>query len=337
MKPNVLDVFHGDNKDRPINWSAVVADGFHAVFHKISQGRNEHDPLFVVRIVGAQRAALEIGGYHFLTNETDGATQFRFCYSILRAIHDLPDNFQIAGDYEDYGAKSATPQILYDFLCTALDAGFLPWAYGGNRIRETISNNKEWRNKFMVLVGRGVKLWLAEYGPHENIPLPWYEPNKTIWQWSDTTTEPGIIGHVDVNYCPGDLTALWVNKKASPIAVSNKPAETKPMGDTMSEIDRVLTDAQRYLPFLSPLLGAVPGATGYLALAQTILGAVDNAIKVVQSVEGKSTADAITTVLQHLTPGQPNASSLTTGGTEAGAVDPGAGGPGSMNAGAGNE
>lgn len=209
---NVLDLYHGDNNDRPINWVSVVNVGFiKAVFHKVSQGTSYVDPVFSNRMgAAATIPALKLGGYHFLTNTGSGLDQFNFFINACgKALYDsfIPSTgFQIACDYERSGSTTPTPQIAHDFLCAATDAGYWPWIYGSDLLRETISASTAWRASFSQF-----KLWLAEYGPHENLPPLWTDPAKTLWQFSENGSIKGITGHVDLNYCPGDLLTLWTN------------------------------------------------------------------------------------------------------------------------------
>ena len=71
-----------------------------------------------------------------------------------------------------------------------------PLVYGGDLIRETVGSASKITQDFFA----GFPLWLAEYGPHERVPLPWTE--AWGWQFSETGNVKTIAGHVDLNYVP---------------------------------------------------------------------------------------------------------------------------------------
>lgn len=81
------------------------------------------------------------------------------------------------------------------------------------------------------------------------------------------------------------------------------------------EVAKVDEAVMKALPFVSGLIGFVPGgavAVPFLPLVGEILQAVDNAAKQIQA--GNNTAaisDILTEIRNHLTPGLPNSSVLS--------------------------
>ena len=80
---------------------------------------------------------------------------------------------------------------------------------------------------------------------------------------------------------------------------------------TVSSVDEAI---QKFMPFVSILVGAIPGAqvaAPFIPLVGELLTVVDNAAKAVAG--GNTNAaiqDVIQEVMNHLTPGQPNAPAL---------------------------
>lgn len=206
MTPNILDVYHGDNNDKSIDWESIKDQGFQAIWHKVSQGSEYTDWKYQSRMSAAMKVFDCIGGYHFLTNQSSGQSQFAKFLLCARSIGVLPKNYQVACDYERSGSTTPTPQVMLDFLNAALAAGFKPWLYGSDLVREM-------PDQFAAKIPAQTKLWLAEYGPHIDMPKPWsrYDTSKIIWQYSESGSIKGISGHVDLNICTGDIAAIWCN------------------------------------------------------------------------------------------------------------------------------
>lgn len=223
-KANVLDMFHGDNKEHVPDFKALKEDGIIAVLQKITQGTREVDPTFVVRSRAAAEAGMPFYAYHFNTRE-DPAAQAKHFLSVL------PTGVNVLGgalDFEKnakYGSMTLAGAKTFLKICD--DAlGFPIPIYGGDQVREIISPvHSEWPFFAKRM------LWLAEYGPHERIPLPWRDASKALWQFSESGTEKGMVGHVDLNIWPGtaeELHAAWKGDFSPPVpAAPEKPPEAR--------------------------------------------------------------------------------------------------------------
>ena len=77
---------------------------------------------------------------------------------------------------------------------------------------------------------------------------------------------------------------------------------------TVATVDEAIMKA---LPFLSPFLGFIPGGTVIAAaepIALEALTALDNAAKLVAAGNtGAAASGVLQTIIDHLTPGKPNA------------------------------
>lgn len=210
---NILDMFHGDNREKPIDFAALMNAGIFAVIHKASQGSNYTDARYLQRAAAAKQAGMLWGAYHFL-DASDPEKQAKHFLSVVNPTPD--DNICLIADYEK--TKGDTPSLhqLGTFM-SYIDAnvdGASCVCYSGDLIRETLTDHIGGHQaddmKGSMNYFGSHRLWLAEYGPHENIPKPWSK--AWAWQFSETGREPGIVGNVDLNWYDGtreQLAAEW--------------------------------------------------------------------------------------------------------------------------------
>jgi len=206
---NVLDMFHGDDNEEMPDFARLKAQGFYAVIHKATQGSHYRDPLFAARIKAADAAGLLVGAYHF----GDGSPVDTQVSNFLETTQAVPRDF-VCLDFENNPKSQMSGIQAAGFLARLDGRGFNPVIYGSDLIRETPVN----------LFGPGSYLWLAEYGPHENIPPPWDKNTTLLWQFSETGAAAGIRGYVDLNYFDGtrdELAAKW-GKPCYPIQTNFK-------------------------------------------------------------------------------------------------------------------
>jgi GH25 family lysozyme M1 (1,4-beta-N-acetylmuramidase) len=194
-----------------IDWAQVAGSGVRFVGIKASEGNYYQNPYFVADQNGARAAGMYAFAYHFGTpNDTNGTVQAD--YFIDRAQY-LPDG------------KTLNP---------VLDIEYNPYLDSANRCyNKTAAELVVWIRDFLNEVTRraGVPamiytspgfwnecvgnssafganaLWIANY----NVASPAIPPgwaNWTLWQYSQTTTVPGISGNVDGDYVNGGEAAL---------------------------------------------------------------------------------------------------------------------------------
>lgn len=217
---NVLDLYHGDNRGLTPDFSAFVQNGIWAIVHKASQGMHFTDKTYSVRRASAVKAGLLWGAYHFLTSEASAEEQAKYFLDQAQPDSDT----LLACDFEK---SSATPtlQMCRDFMSyvDANSPGNLHCVlYSGDLIRETLRPH---RGGFQQQSMNGVemffaqhRLWLAEYGPHPNVPWPWSDKSLSkiwqqpfLWQFKDTGKINPIVGAVDLNYYAGTQEQLKAN------------------------------------------------------------------------------------------------------------------------------
>jgi lysozyme family protein len=79
---------------------------------------------------------------------------------------------------------------------------------------------------------------------------------------------------------------------------------------TPAEVQEIVRQIEAFSPVLNAVASVIHGAAPWALVGMAFVGAVSNAITFIQQNENKSTPEAIVTLLQHLTPGQPNAAVL---------------------------
>lgn len=228
---NVLDMFHGDNREKIPDFAALKAAGIFAVLHKVSQGTKYIDPKFSDRRKAAEQAGMLFGGYHFMDAQ-DADAQADFFLTAANIADG--SGLALACDYE----KSASTPALHQAqqFMQNIDHSSPPGTqcilYSGDLIRETLTPLDRAGHISDVMRGCGQffamhRLWLAEYGPHENIPWPWNKspnaitgsspvtgtkaPGVWLWQFTEKGRINPIVGNVDGNFYSGTADQLASN------------------------------------------------------------------------------------------------------------------------------
>ena len=195
-----IDVSHWQGS---INWSSVLSSGKEFVWAKATQGVNFIDSKWFQNISGASNAGLYAGGYHYATPYTggvnDAAAEASDFYDAVSSY--LGDGYlRPALDLEEGESLSTTALTnwVHDFMDTfsTLSSGIVPIIYmNGNYINQVNSTVKDY------------DLWYAN--PTNNPSSPPTAPGGytyDLWQYSWTTSVPGIAGEVDGNVFFGDLS-----------------------------------------------------------------------------------------------------------------------------------
>ncbi|MDE2019989.1 MAG: glycoside hydrolase family 25 protein [Patescibacteria group bacterium] len=228
---NVVDMYHG-NSAKLSDFAAMKAAGLYAVVHKASQGSHYVDPMYAARKDAAIGAGLLWGAYHFL-DSSDVSAQVDNFLNASEITAPGADPFLVACDYED-SANAPTLQQCYQFMAQvdrATPPGVACLLYSGNRIRETLKPNPGGhQDQSMVGVEtffQQHRLWLAEYGPKENVPWPWNSPivkssdqathipapGVFLWQFTESGRFNPLPGMTDGNFFDGtfeELKARWL-------------------------------------------------------------------------------------------------------------------------------
>lgn len=217
---NVIDMFHGNNREEIPDMVALKSNGIFGIIHKTGQGTTMVDKTYGPRRAAAVKAGLLWGAYHFLTGSSSAIDQAKFFLD-----HAQPDeNTLLACDFEKSNATPALHQCL-DFMSYVdqNSPGQITCVlYSGDLIRETLKPVRG-GHQAQGMTGAEMffaqhRLWLAEYGPHANIPWPWSDKTLSqmwqqpfLWQFSEIGRVNPIVGNSDLNYYPGSFDALKAN------------------------------------------------------------------------------------------------------------------------------
>lgn len=227
---NVIDMYHG-NAVKTSDFVALKANGVFAIIHKASQGSHYTDPFYAQRKQAALAAGMLWGAYHFLdaSNVNDQVSNF-----LSVAVTDPgADPILLACDYENSNSQPSLQQ-LYQFMAQVdrlSPPGVQCALYSGNLIRETL-RPQAGGHQDQTMVGvetffQQHRLWLAEYGPKENIPWPWNSsivkssdqstaippPGVFLWQFTENARMRPLVGATDGNFFDGsfeDLQKRWL-------------------------------------------------------------------------------------------------------------------------------
>lgn len=185
MTPNFVDMYHGDNNEMLPDFSKLKSDGIILVALKATQGSSYVDPTFLVRAVAADRAGLPVIAYHF-GDGTRVATQLANFDKVLQALDGKMSYLPV---WSCLDFETLRPQMSVASAVSFVEQITAPILYGSDLVRE---NGKAFQ-------GVMPWLWLAEYGPKENVPAPWTKAQTIGWQYSERGSLGGIAGHVDLN------------------------------------------------------------------------------------------------------------------------------------------
>lgn len=234
LKPVVFDCNHAN----PIGWHiggeaagfiALKAAGFVGGFLKARQGIGFSDPAFVRRRDLMRQNGLLVGGYDFSTHDNVAENVKDFLAST-----GADPSLAHCLDFEDNKSSQMTGAMAREFLDRVdQSTGRACWIYGGNRIIEQISNDKNLEDdEFWPLH----PLWLCAYKTDPAlrdtdletlkqrvvIPKPW-----TTWKLLQYTGDgigplphsaPGLEQGADLNVYDGpaeQLAASWLTGGAS--------------------------------------------------------------------------------------------------------------------------
>lgn len=193
-----------------INWSQVAGSGIRFAGVKATEGNYYQNPYYAGDMSGAQGAGLYSFAYHFATPNDSGGVEQADYFLDRAAFAPNGKTLRPAVDME------WNPYLEYANACyDKTPAQLVTW------IRDFVGEVKRrigvdpiiytaaawWRD----CVGNSTAfadypLWVASYAASPSLPVGW--SNWDLWQYSDSTTVPGITGPVDGNYVRGGEEAL---------------------------------------------------------------------------------------------------------------------------------
>jgi len=191
-----------------INWSQVVSSGVKFAMIRAATGSRSGniniDPKLIANVNGAHSAGIAVGLYLYSYAYTINAAQ-KEAENLIKAIGSIKDKitWPIAYDLEEpgqatYNRKSTNTEQARVFCDTIRKAGFIPILY----------SNPNWLYNYIDVKAIDVDIWLAHYTYVPGKTM--YKGDKTIHQYSNKGSIPGIKGDVDLNMAFKDYSAATV-------------------------------------------------------------------------------------------------------------------------------
>jgi lysozyme len=243
--------------DSGIDWPKVRATGHRYVFVKATEGDFYADPTFDDNWLGAKKAGLLRGAYHFFRCNVDPKKQATKFIDYVKTMNDngeLPPVLDLeSNDGQTKDKVVARAKAWLDLVEAAF--GRKPIIYSGqyflqDYFTEAGGGPPSWAKDY--------PLWLAQYpnvyveGSKPYLPRGWY--NWTFWQYSEKGKVNGINANVDLDLFNGSLEDLY--KFAGAEIITEKP--TTPQKHMVAAGDSFETIANKYGVTVRELVTANP-------------------------------------------------------------------------------
>ncbi len=189
-----------------IDWPTLAGEGIDFAFIKATEGSSYRDPMFDINLSEARKTDLRVGGYHFFSFESAGATQ---AANFIAAMPKLESSLPPVIDLEYYGHFAASPPAV-EQVRAELDAmiALLRDAYGTAPILYVTEDTYA-----RYIAGRyaDIPIWIRDV-----ITYPTLSDGRswTFWQYTNREKLKGYDGEeqfIDMNVFYGseeDLTRL---------------------------------------------------------------------------------------------------------------------------------
>ncbi|MBT8225050.1 MAG: lysozyme [Dactylosporangium sp.] len=202
-----IDVSHHQGT---INWTSVKSAGIQFAYIKATEGTSYLDPKFDTNYIGATKANVIRGAYHFaLPNRSSGATQADFVYKNGGAWSADNRTLPAAVDLE-YNPYGATCYGLTQSQMRSWISDFLNRYHSRTgRYAVIYTTTHWWKTCTGNYSGFASKhpLWIARYASSVGT-LPSGSSFYSFWQYTASGSVSGISGSVDRNYWNGTRTRL---------------------------------------------------------------------------------------------------------------------------------
>lgn len=174
-----------------IDFDKVAADGVDFVYAKASEGNWFRDKRFISNYIGARKAGMKVGAYHFFRFDCDGDRQG---LNFLAAVSRLPLDLPMAIDVEEWGnpVGYSTEEVVH-----SLRRMIFRLESEGRRVM--IYTNRNGYNRFVRGRFEELPVWVCAFADPPIDNAGW-----TLWQHSHQSRINGIAGDVDLNTFNGD-------------------------------------------------------------------------------------------------------------------------------------
>lgn len=218
-----LDVYDGQGT---IDWGKVKASGRDFAFIKATQGNYDTQTTFKSNWANAGSAGVLRSAYHFFDPTIDGSAQAQYFLDAIGSAGgmtnaDLPAMLDIEcpASSSETASKSDDPACEYSG-----DDGWVATATLKQRIDDWVALVTTSTGRAPIVYSypawfadvadteaslAELPLFIASYNACATVPAPW--GSATFWQYSATSTVPGITGKLDVDrfFGSADDLAAW--------------------------------------------------------------------------------------------------------------------------------
>jgi len=283
--------------DSGIDWPKVRATGQRFMFTKATEGDFYADPTFDDNWLGAKKAGLLRGAYHFFRCNVDPKRQAKKFIDYVRTMNDdgeLPPVLDLeSNDGQTKDKVISRAKAWLDEVENAF--GRKPIIYSGqyflqDYFSEAGGGPPAWAKNY--------PLWLAQYpnnfvegSSKPFLPRGWF--NWTFWQYSEKGRVNGINANVDLNLFSGTLEDLYKFAGAKIVTETPKtPQKHKVVaGDSFESIAnkygvtvRELVNANPQLlktgdQLTVPVAVAIPGESGGGSTTPTTPSQIKHTVK----------------------------------------------------------
>jgi GH25 family lysozyme M1 (1,4-beta-N-acetylmuramidase) len=217
-----LDVYSGDGA---IDWAKVKASGRQFAFIKATQGDYDVQSTFAADWSGALAAGVMRSPYHFFDGTIDGSAQAASFLAELDKVGGLaPGDLPPLLDLEcPTSSKESETESGCEYTG---DSGWVPTATLSARVFDWLHAVEAGTHRVPIIYSypawfedadladpelAAYPLFIASYETCATVPAPWTA--ATFWQYSATSTVPGVAGASDVDVdrfvgTPAQLTGL---------------------------------------------------------------------------------------------------------------------------------
>ena len=182
-----IDVSHHQGV---IDWAAVASSGVEFAFVKATEGRDLTDQRFAYNVQGAQAAGLAVGPYHFFTFCTPGSEQAHHFLATAPPSHEsLPPvvDVEFMGNCKSWNDAASVRQELGHFLTLVEEA----W-----EVKPILYVTQDALKRIIADQFHGHPIWIRSVFTEPALDA---HRNWKIWQFSENSRIPGILGPVDRN------------------------------------------------------------------------------------------------------------------------------------------
>ncbi|WP_433750007.1 GH25 family lysozyme [Falsibacillus pallidus] len=194
-----IDVSHWNQVN---DWNQVKSDGIEFVYLKATEGSSYVDPKVAEYYLGAKKAGLKVGFYHF-ARPIDESNTLSEARHFINTVRNMPADLPYVYDIETTGAGLKAEQL------TKL-AGLWLETVRMSLGMVMIYSYSYFQKNYLLESLTKYPLWIAHYDVSEPSFSRWDE--YTCWQYTEKGSVKGIQGNVDLDDGKG-LKAVAEQKK----------------------------------------------------------------------------------------------------------------------------